>query len=107
MKSYLILDLAIKDFPGFMEYIKKIPAYLKKHDGKYIVEGVEPDIIEGDWKPERIVVLEFSSKDKANEFLSDPEVQPLFAIRHRTTDSKLILVEGSSWRDSVGEPGHT
>ncbi|PCJ29151.1 MAG: hypothetical protein COA99_19705 [Moraxellaceae bacterium] len=106
MKTYLILDLAIKDFPGFMEYINKIPTYLEKHEGKYIVEGVEPELIEGDWKPERVVVLEFSSKDNAKAFLSDPEIQPIFAIRHRTTDSKLILVEGSSWRDSVDESTH-
>jgi len=83
-----------------MEYVQKIPAHLKRHHGKYIVEGVEPEIIEGNWKPERVVVLEFASKENAKAFLKDPEIQPLFAIRHRTTDSKLILVEGGSWRDA-------
>ena len=99
MKAYLILDLTITDGRTFMEYVEKIPTYLARHHGEYIVEGVEPEIIEGNWKPERIVVLEFESKKHAKAFLEDPETQPLFAIRHRSTDSKLILVEGRSWRD--------
>jgi uncharacterized protein (DUF1330 family) len=94
MKAYLILDLAIHNFSGFKEYIEKIPDFIKKHSGKYVVQGVEPTIIEGNWSPERVIVLEFPSRNKANKFLSDPEVQPLFSIRHNTTISKLILVDG-------------
>ena len=98
MKAYLILDLAIKDGMAFMEYVKQIPDYIKKHDGKYIVEGVVPEVVEGEWSPERMVVLEFSSKENARSFLSDPEVQPLFAIRRSATKSNLLLVDGSSWK---------
>ena len=94
MNGYLILDLSIKDIENFLEYIEKIPEFIKKHGGRYIVQGVEPEIIEGDWKPERVVVLEFPSKEKAKEFLEDPEAQSLFTIRHNTTISKLILAEG-------------
>jgi len=50
--------------------------------------------MEGDWHPERIVVLEFPNKETAKGFLADPDAQPLFSIKHNTTDSKLILVEG-------------
>ncbi len=94
MKGYLILDFSIKDFGLFKEYIDKIPEFIKNHGGRYVVQGVEPEIMEGDWQPERVVVLEFPSKDVAKEFLADPEAQPLFSIRHNTTESKLILVEG-------------
>ncbi len=94
MNAYLILDLSINDFESFQEYISKIPAFIKKHGGRYIVQGVEPEIMEGDWYPDRVVVLEFPSKESAKEFLGDPEAQVLFAVRHRSTTSKLILAEG-------------
>ena len=94
MNGYLILDLSIKNIDSFMEYIEKIPEFIKKHGGRYIVQGVEPEVMEGDWQPERVVVLEFPSKEKAKEFLEDPEAQSLFAIRHNSTTSKLILAEG-------------
>ena len=94
MNGYLILDLSIKNFEIFKEYIEKIPAFIKKHGGRYVVKGVEPELMEGDWHPERVVVLEFPSKEKAKEFLQDPDAQSLFAIRHKSTTSKLILAEG-------------
>jgi uncharacterized protein (DUF1330 family) len=94
MKAYLVLDFAINDFAGFREYIAEIPAFIARHSGKYIVRGVEPTTIEGDWKPERMVILEFPERDKAEAFLGDPEIQDLFKVRHDTTTSKLVLVDG-------------
>jgi uncharacterized protein (DUF1330 family) len=94
MNGYLILDLSIKDFGVFKEYIDKIPEFIQKHGGRYIVQGVEPEVMEGDWCPERVVVLEFPSKEKAKEFLEDPEAQSLFSIRQKSTISKLVLAEG-------------
>ncbi|MEH6551681.1 MAG: DUF1330 domain-containing protein [Pseudomonadales bacterium] len=94
MKGYLVLDLSINDMDQFSEYIEKIPAFIEKHGGRYIVQGVVPETIEGSWAPERLVVLEFPTTDKAKEFLSDPEAQGLFSLRHRTTKSDLVLAEG-------------
>lgn len=94
MKGYLILDFSINDFESFIEYIDKIPEYIKKHGGRYIVQGSEPETMEGDWSPERVVVLEFPSTSKAKDFLGDPDAQELFSIRHNSTKSKLILAEG-------------
>ncbi len=101
MKTYLILDLTITDMETFMIYVREIPVHIKRHNGRYIVEGVKPDCIEGDWQPETIVILEFPSPEDARAFLKDLEIQPLFAIRQKSTISKLILVEGGSWRDAI------
>jgi uncharacterized protein (DUF1330 family) len=94
MKAYLVLDLSVKDFAGFKKYIAEIPALIAKHSGKYIVQGVQPTTIEGDWKPERLVIIEFPERENAEAFLSDPEIQDLFRIRHDTTTSKLVLADG-------------
>jgi uncharacterized protein (DUF1330 family) len=96
MKAYLILDLAVHDVAGFRPYVAAIPAFTEKHGGKYIVRGVEPTVMEGEWKPERVVAIEFPSRTHADSFLGDPECQDLFLLRHQTTTSKLILVDGCS-----------
>lgn len=96
MKAYLILDLTIRDFEGFRPYIAAIPAFIAKHSGNYIVQGVAPTPVEGDWKPERMVVIEFPARENAEAFLSDPDCQDLFHIRHTTTTSKLVLADGCS-----------
>jgi uncharacterized protein (DUF1330 family) len=94
MKAYLVLDLSVNDFAGFRKYIAEIPAFIAKHSGRYLVQGVQPTTIEGDWKPERMVIIEFPGREKAEAFLSDPEAQDLFKVRHATTTSKLVLADG-------------
>jgi uncharacterized protein (DUF1330 family) len=95
MKAYLVLDFSIRDLEGFMPYIAKVPAYIERHGGRYIVRGAEPKPMEGDWSPERMVIIEFPTRQKAEQFLGDPEFQELAKIRHKTTVSKLVLVDGS------------
>jgi len=95
MNAYLVLDLTIHEMESFAEYVEKIPAVISNHGGKYAVQGQIPTVLEGDWKPERLVVIEFPSRDNAKEFLADPEAQALFAPRQRSTTSRMLLVDGS------------
>jgi uncharacterized protein (DUF1330 family) len=94
MSAYLVLDFSITDLQGFLPYVDAIPGFIDKHGGRYIVRGATPAVMEGDWSPERLVILEFPSRENATAFLDDPQAQALFDLRHRTTDSKLVLVEG-------------
>ena len=94
MKAYLVLDLSVNELGGFRKYIAEIPAFIAKHSGKYLVQGVQPTTIEGDWKPERLVIIEFPERENAEAFLSDPEIQALFKVRHETTTSRLVLADG-------------
>jgi uncharacterized protein (DUF1330 family) len=96
MKAYLVLDLTVRDLPGFMPYVAAIPAFIEKHGGRYIVQGAQPTVMEGDWSPERLVVIEFPARENATAFLADPDCQDLFRVRHQTTTSKLVLVDGCS-----------
>lgn len=96
MKAYLVLDFTIRDLEGFKPYIANVPAFIAKHGGKYIVQGAVPATIEGDWSPERMVILEFPSRANAEAFLADPGFQELAKTRHRTTISKLVLVDGNA-----------
>lgn len=94
MTVYLVLDLRVNDLRDFLPYVEAIPAFIAKHGGRYASKGADPVLMEGDWSPQRLVILEFPTGDKARAFLSDPDAQDLFARRHRSTTSRLVLVEG-------------
>ena len=83
MTAYLVLDFSVQDLPGFLPYVDAIPAFIEKHGGRYIVRGATPTVMEGDWSPQRMVILEFPSREHATAFLADPDAQALFALRHR------------------------
>lgn len=94
MKAYLVLDLSVNDLARFKTYIDEIPAFIAKYSGRYIVRGIEPTTIEGNWTPERLVIIEFPERAMAQAFLDDPGAQELFELRHATTASKLLLADG-------------
>jgi uncharacterized protein (DUF1330 family) len=94
MSAYLVLDLTVNDLRDFLPYVEAIPAFIARHGGRYASKGADPVVLEGDWAPQRLVILEFPSSGHARAFLADPEAQDLFARRHRATTSRLVLVEG-------------
>lgn len=94
MKAYFVLDITVHDFGRFKTYIDAIPAIIERHHGRYIVQGVEPTPLEGEWKYERLIVIEFPSRADAEALLSDPEAKKLFTVRHATTTGRLLLADG-------------
>lgn len=94
MPAYIIVDVSIHNPEEYEAYKKLTPASLLPYEGKFIVRGGETLSLEGDWKPERIVVLQFPTKEKAQAWWSSPEYTPAKDIRQRNAHTKMILVEG-------------
>ena len=67
---------------------------MAQYGGKYIVRGGACETLEGDWKPKRIVVLQFESAERAKEWLNCEEYREPRKMRHRTARTNMILVEG-------------
>lgn len=94
MTAYLVLDLTVNDLRDFLPYVDAIPSFIARHGGRYASKGAKPQVMEGDWAPQRLVILEFPSREHARAFLADPDAQELFARRRRSTTSRLVLVDG-------------
>ena len=94
MSAYMIVDITVHDPEGFKEYAGLVPSFVEKHQGKFVVRGGEVDIVEGNWHPQRLVVIEFPTKEYVNAFLQDPGYQPVAALRHASTTSNVLVVEG-------------
>ena len=95
MSAYVIVEVSIHDQKDYEEYKKLTPAAISAFDGKFIVRGGTTYTLEGDWKPERIVVLEFPSVDRANEWWHSDIYTKAKIIRQRAAKTKMIIVEGN------------
>jgi uncharacterized protein (DUF1330 family) len=91
---YIIVEVEINDPVEYEEYKKLTPASISAYDGKFIVRGAKTESLEGDWNPERIVVLEFPSVERVKEWWSSEEYAPAKAIRQRAARTKMLVVEG-------------
>jgi uncharacterized protein (DUF1330 family) len=94
MPAYVIVDLSIHDRQEILEYQKQTPAIIAAFDGKFIVRGGKTTTLEGDWKPERIVVIEFPTVERANEWWNSEVYAAPKSIRQRVATTKMIIVEG-------------
>jgi uncharacterized protein (DUF1330 family) len=94
MSAYVIVEIDIVDPVGYEEYKKQAAATVHKYGGKYIVRGGTTEVLEGDWKPKRIVALQFDSMQRAKEWLQCEEYREPRKVRHRTAKTNMLLVEG-------------
>ena len=95
MPAYIIVEIEITDPVGYEEYKKQAAATVKQYGGKYSVRGGACETLEGDWKPKRIVVLQFDNMENARAWLNSPEYVEPRKQRHRTSKTRMILVEGA------------
>ena len=68
MPAYVIANVTVTDLPAMEEYRKQVPATLAKYGGRFVVRGGAIQTVEGDWKPSRLVVIEFPSRADAQRW---------------------------------------
>ncbi len=94
MAAYVIFDVKVRDAAGYEEYRQAGSPSVPRHGGKYLVRGGRVEVLEGDWRPSRVVVIEFESFDQAKRWYNSPEYQAALQGRLRTAVSKVLVVEG-------------
>ena len=95
MPGYVIAEVEVTDPAGFEEYRKTVAATIEKYGGRYAVRGGAVQVLEGDWQPKRLVVLEFPSAAQARRWYDSEEYREPKALRLKTARSRLIIVEGT------------
>lgn len=94
MAAFILAYIEVQNPEDYQEYIKQVPALVAKHGGVYRARGGECTVREGSWQPKRTVLLEFPDRASAEAFYDDPEYAPVMAIRHRTSNTNLIIFDG-------------
>ena len=94
MAAYLIANVEVTDPAEYEEYRKQVPATIAAYGGRYLARGGAMEVLEGDWTPNRVVILEFPSMAQLKKWYDSPEYRPLCQIRGRMTKSSVVVVEG-------------
>lgn len=94
MAAYLVADIDVTDPAQFEEYKKLAPGAIAKYGGRYLIRGGAYEALEGDWKPQRLTIVEFDSMEKAKAFYTSPEYQAAIKVRAGSAKFKALLVQG-------------
>ena len=94
MPALIIVDIEVTDPVRYEDYKKAASASIAAHGGRYLVRGGASEVLDGDWTPRRLVVLEFPTVEAAKGWRSSPEYAEAKAIRESCAHSNMIVVEG-------------
>ena len=94
MPAYVIADVTVTNPERYSEYTRLVPATLEPYGGRFIVRGGAVEGLEGDWRPQRLVVIEFPSVEQAKAWFDSADYGPVRELRRKFSDGKLLLVEG-------------
>jgi uncharacterized protein (DUF1330 family) len=94
MAVYMILDIEVLDADQYAEYVRQAPATVEQYGGRYLVRGGAVTPLTGSWEPQRMVVLEFPSRERFDAWLTSPEYSAISPIREEATISNAIIVDG-------------
>ena len=94
MPAYVIVDSVVHNPEGMKPYAEKVRDTIAAHGGKPVVSSSNISVMEGDWSPTRMVVLQFDSVEAAKGWYNSPEYQEILPHRLDNADDKFLIVEG-------------
>jgi uncharacterized protein (DUF1330 family) len=65
------------------------------HGGRFVARGGSMTVLEGDWDPQRIVIIEFADMDAARGWYESDDYAPLRELRRSASTTNIVVVEGT------------
>jgi len=97
MAAYLMADVLPDDMDAYREsgYLEAAMSTAASHGAVYRVRGGDVTVLEGDWSPDRMVIIEFPSMDALMTWYRSTEYQEWAKVRQRLVpNSRVVAVEG-------------
>jgi uncharacterized protein (DUF1330 family) len=94
MPAYVIVDTDIHDPERYEQYKAASPGAVAAGGGRFVARGGELAVLEGNWQPARLVIVEFEDLEAVKRWYSSPEYQAAKQLREGAADLSMVAVEG-------------
>ena len=95
MAAYVISEVQIVDEAMFSRYRELAASSIALYGGRYLARGAGAEVVEGEPPIQgRIVIVEFSSLERAHEWYGSPEYAPALKLSKEALKRRLVFVEG-------------
>lgn len=94
MAAYILVNVDTSNPSEYEEYKRIAQETVSRYGGRYLVRGGRMHLLEGTWRPTRLVILEFESFERAREWWESEAYAPAKALRQRLSKTDMILVDG-------------
>lgn len=94
MPAYVLIDVRTTDEERAARYREVSGPSVARFGGRFVVRGGAMRVLEGDWEPERVVVIEFPSTEVAAQWYDSDDYRNARAVRDGAGTWQMVLVEG-------------
>jgi uncharacterized protein (DUF1330 family) len=94
MPAYIIGDVVVTDPERYADYRAQTEETLAPFGGRFLARGGPTEVLEGGWRPGRLVVIEFPSAQAARDWHGSDRYREILPIRHAASTGSLVLVDG-------------
>ena len=92
--AYIIANVTVTNPEQYEQYKKLSSIAMQAHGAEVCVRGGAVEVLEGDWTPNRVVLLKFPSVEQAKAFNNSVEYSAARAARQGAAVMRMVLVEG-------------
>ena len=94
MPAYVIVETDITDPERYEQYKAASPTAIAAGGGRFLVRGGDLVVLEGDWEPTRLVVLEFEDLAAAKRWYESEVYQEAKELRDGAAYLRMVAVQG-------------
>jgi|TARA_A100001011_G_C13698788_1_gene590650 uncharacterized protein (DUF1330 family) len=94
MTTYVVVDNEVHNPEQYREYLELITPTVEQYKGTYVIRAGEIFFSDTDWRPDRLVVIAFATKEDALGWVESKDIKPIHDMRRSHATSKLIIIEG-------------
>jgi uncharacterized protein (DUF1330 family) len=92
--AYILANVRVTNPEQYEQYKKFSSLAMQAHGAEICVRGGKVEVLEGDWTPERVVLLKFPSVEAAHAFNNSPEYEQARQARQGAAIMRMVLIEG-------------
>ena len=94
MAVYAIGQLTITDRVLYKRYQERFMSVMSRYKGRLLAADEHPQIVEGSWDRDKVVLLSFPDEASFWEWANSPEYQEIAKDRKAGSTAVILLVQG-------------
>ncbi len=95
MAAYVISSIKVTDPAAYANYRALSGPSVEQYGGRFLVRGGAYEVLEGDWDPQRVVVVAFDDAEQARRWWFSAEYEAAKTVRREAATANFILIEGT------------
>ncbi|MEZ0384979.1 DUF1330 domain-containing protein [Mycobacterium sp. pW045] len=94
MSVYVIAQLRFTDRAAYDRYQAEFAGVFRRYSGTLLAADESPQVVEGHWDREKVVLMSFPDEDAFRRWAESPEYRRISKDRQAGADAVVVLAKG-------------